>query len=119
MKYEDLFRLDGRAAVVAGGAGGIGSQLCRGLAYYGANIGVAGRDGEKVKRLAREIEASGREAVGLTVDATKREDVRRMVEAAVQRFGQIDILVNCVGTHVDSPAEEFKEEDWDRILDTN
>ena len=119
MKYEDLFRLDGRTALVAGGAGGIGSELCRGLAHYGANIGVAGRNGERAGKLAREIEASGREAVGLTVDATRSEDVRQMVEAAVRKFGQIDILVNCVGTHVDSPAEEFREEDWDRILETN
>ena len=119
MRYDDLFRLDEQTAMIFGGYGGIGSELCRGLAHFGANIVVAGRNPEKAEKLAQEIEVSGREALGLSVDATEANDVGQMVQSVVERFGRIDIMVNCVGAQVDRPAEDYTEEDWDRIVGVN
>jgi gluconate 5-dehydrogenase len=119
MRYDDLFRLDEQTAMVFGGYGGIGTELCRGLAHYGANIVVAGRDAQKAKGLAREIEGTGRRASGLQVDATVADDVRQGVATVVNQFGRIDIMVNCVGAQVDTPAEDYKEGDWDRIVGVN
>jgi len=119
MRYDDLFRLDEQTAIIFGGYGGIGTELCKGLAHYGANIVVAGRNAEKAKRVAQEVEGTGRRALGLQVDATIADNVRQVVDTVLNKFGRIDIMVNCVGAQLDTPAEDYKEEDWERIVGVN
>ncbi|OGP87843.1 MAG: hypothetical protein A2157_10540 [Deltaproteobacteria bacterium RBG_16_47_11] len=116
MGYENMFRLDGQVALVAGGYGAIGSEICRGLAQYGAGIAVCGRSSEKAKSLAQELNAGGWRAAGIQGDITRSGDAKRIVQEVIDRFGRIDILINSTGTHVDAPAEELREEEWDRVL---
>ena len=116
MEYGKLFHLDGKVALVVGGYGAIGSEICRGLAQYGASISIGGRDRNKALRLAQELKAEGRQAVGIHGDITVKADAQRIVQETIDHFGMIDILINSTGTHVDAPAEELKEEDWDRVL---
>ena len=117
--YRDLYRLDGRVAMVAGGAGGIGSAICEGLAAFGATVVICGRTGAKCETLAAEIKSAGGQAWGNELDIRDIERVRQFVSQAAERFGHIDVLVNCVGTHKETPAEEYAEEDWDRVLEVN
>jgi gluconate 5-dehydrogenase len=119
MEYGALFRLDGKIALVVGGYGGIGTELCHGLSYHGANVVVVGRDGMKAQKIAQDIKTSGKDALGIQCDVTKADEVRQMVREAVLHFGRIDILINCQGAQVDTPAENFKEEDFDYVLDVN
>ncbi len=119
MEYKNLFQVDNQTAIVAGGYGGIGTELCKALAYFGSNIVIAGRDGHKAEKLANEMRGEGKKAIGLQCDATLVSDVNRLVQISVDRYGRIDILVNCIGAHIDSPAEEYREEDWDKVVNGN
>lgn len=117
--YRKMYDLEGEVAMIAGGAGGIGSAISEGLAAYGATVVICGRTGHKCEALAEEIHAAGGKAWGTGLEVTDREQVRSLVSDAIDRFGHIDILINCVGTHIEAPAEEYTEEDWDFIFDVN
>ncbi len=115
----DSFKLDGQVALVAGGYGGIGAALCLGLAQQGAGVAIAGRSAEKSVALAQELAAVGHSTLGLSFDIKEADEIRRLVEQTVSHFGRLDILVNCVGTHIEKPAEELSAEEWDEVHDTN
>ena len=117
--YRDLYHMDGKVALVAGGAGGIGSAICEGLAAFGATVVICGRTGAKCEALAGEIKSVGGRAWGAELDILDVKRVRRFVSEVVDRFDRIDVLINCVGTHIETPAEEYTEEDWDYIFDVN
>jgi NAD(P)-dependent dehydrogenase (short-subunit alcohol dehydrogenase family) len=109
-----MTRFDGKVALVTGGYGGIGAAVCRGLADLGAKVAVAGRDAQKAKACADAIGGYAAPFDGLSV-----ADTRRMVDDAGAHFGRIDILVNCVGLNQEAKAEEFDEERWDYVVDSN
>jgi NAD(P)-dependent dehydrogenase (short-subunit alcohol dehydrogenase family) len=118
-KYRNLYNLEGSIALIAGGAGGIGSAICEGLAAFGATAVICGRTGAKAEALAAEIEAAGGRAWGAELDILDFVAVRAFVERVVERHGRLDVLVNASGTHVEAPAEAYTEEDWDRVHDLN
>ena len=117
--YRNLYNLDGKVAMVAGGAGGIGSAISEGLAAFGATVVICGIPGAECETLADEIESAGGHAWGAELDILDIERVRQFVSDVDGRFGGIDVLVNCVGTHKEAPAEEYAEADWDRVVDLN
>jgi len=104
---------------VAGGAGGIGSAICEGLASFGATVVVCGRKGAKAEKLAHDINTGGGKAWGAELDILEVDRVHQFVTDVVQRFGNVAVLINCVGMQIEAPAEEYKEEDWDRIFAVN
>lgn len=116
------FRLDDRVAVVSGGTGGIGRRMSLALAGAGAKVAVLGRSAGEASDLAREIEALGSEALLISVDVIRRDDVNRAVDQAMERFGRVDIVVNAVGGGAGTalhPAESYPEDEWDRIVNLN
>ena len=117
--YRNLYKLDGKVALITGGAGGIGSAISEALAAFGATVVLCGRNGAKAEALAAQIEAAGGKAWGASLDILDFEAVGRFVGQVVKRFGALDVLVNSAGTHVDTPAEDYAEADWDRVLDLN
>lgn len=117
--YRNLFKLDGKVALVAGGAGGIGASISGGLAAFGANVIIADIQKEKAEALAREIESVGCKASALELNALNVQEMQKSVKKAAQSNGAIDVLVNCIGTHIEAPAESYSEADWDRVLDVN
>lgn len=117
---EDLFRIDGKVAVVIGGAGGIGEIMALGLAQYGAKVVVASRNLDKLKAVAEKIKAETKsDAEAFSVDVTKRESVAKLVNDVVSRFGTVDILVNSQGVNIKRDAVGFPVEDWDLMFDVN
>lgn len=116
---DQLFRLDGKVALVTGGYGGIGEAVCRGLAEMGAKIAVTGHNEERADACAASLRASGHEAWAGRFEATSVEQTRNMVDAAAAYFGRLDILVNCIGLNREEKAEEITEEMFDYVIDVN
>ena len=108
-----------KVALITGAAQGIGKAVTLVLARHGADVIVADVNIEKAQETAREVEALGRAAMAVRVDVTRLEDVEKMVEAAVQRFGKIDILINNAGIARDKLILRMTEEDWDTVLNVN
>src|SRR3990170_6382709 len=114
-----LLDLTGQAAIVTGGAKGIGQGIARRLAEAGASVLVADMDEATARTTAQEIVGSGGKAQALRADVSDGDSVRGMVEAAVAAFGRLDILVNNAGIFPFSPALQTTEELWDRVLGVN
>ncbi len=100
--------------VVIGGTGGIGSATARRLRESGAEVAVAARDAGAVARLAAELDC-----LGVSVDATRTEDVERLLAETKERYGRLDGVVNCAGALLFKPAHATSEEEWHRILEAN
>ena len=115
----DTKPLAGRVAVVTGGTRGIGLAIARLLADDGASVVVSGRDPGRLESAAKELEALGASALAVAADAGKREDADRLVEAARERFGRIDVLVNNAGITRDQLLVRMKDDDWDQVMETN
>jgi gluconate 5-dehydrogenase len=116
------FRLDGRIAVVTGGTGAIGRRIALGLAGAGAKLTLLGRNAEQATDLRDEIHGAGSESLLVNADVTRKADADRAIEAAVAHFGSVDIIVNAVGGGAGTalyPAEEYPEDEFDRIMDLN
>jgi len=113
-------RLKGKVALITGSTRGIGKEFAIGFAKEGADIIVNGRNLEKAKAVANEIENLGVRSIAIHGDVSSSQDVARMVEEAINQFGRIDILVNNAGINpFILEAEKIKEEGWDQVLDVN
>lgn len=120
MDYHNLFRLDGKVAILPGGYGGIGSALALGLAQFGADVVVAGRHEDRAHTAADEIaRETGRQTLGMAVDVVDPGSVEQLVRRVMDRFGRIDILVNLPGRNLEAPAEHFPLDQWKQILEIN
>lgn len=116
---DQLFRLEGKVALVTGGYGGIGEAVCRGMARSGAKIAIAGHNGERAAACAQSLNAEGHDAWSTSFEATSVADTHRMVDQTVARFGHLDILVNCVGLNREEKAEEVTEAMFDYVYNVN
>lgn len=114
-----LFRLDGKVALVPGGYGGIGEAVCRGLAAAGAKVAVAGHNAGKTQALVDALTQEGYDAYAAPFDAHKVSDIRRMVDDVAAHFGQLDILVNCVGLNREEKLMDVTEENFDFVYSAN
>lgn len=117
-----LIDLAGRTAIVTGGGRGIGKSICLALARAGADIVVAELNAPTAKSTAEEVQALGRKCLALPTDVTRRAQVEKMVQKAVDAFGTVDILVNNAGNGKPeqmSGGLDMTEETWDAIVDLN
>lgn len=112
-------RLEGRVAIVTGGARGIGRAIAQRLAEDGANVAVVALHEETALTAAAELERVGVKALGIAADVSDESDTHRYVNETVHRFGHIDILVNNAGTIVIEPLVSLSTEDWNRVLAVN
>jgi 2-deoxy-D-gluconate 3-dehydrogenase len=114
----DAFRLDGRVALVTGASAGLGAAMAVALAEAGADVAVHGHSRSTADTCER-IQAIGRHAAGLTGDLGDRAVSSRLVGEAVSVFGRLDILVNNAGIIRRTPAADYSDEDWDRVLEVD
>ncbi len=119
MKYEKIFDLNGKAALVIGGTGGLGKDMGLVLAEYGADVVVASRNPEKGQEIVKQVQALGRKSWAEKVNIVDEHDVKNLVDEIVNKMGHIDILINCAGIQLWQKAEEYTEENWDTVIDLN
>ncbi len=113
------FDLSGQVALVTGAARGLGRAISLALADAGADVALGLRDAGTGYGLAKEIEAMGRAALPLQMDVTRLEEVTQAVEATVEHFGRVDVLVNNAGLGPENPAEDVREDDFDLTVAVN
>ncbi len=108
--------LNGKVGIVTGGASGIGRTIALALAEAGAAVIITDLNEAAGQATVKELEAAGSKAFFQKVDGSKREEAKRLVEAAIDRFGRLDILVNNAGLQHVAPIQDFPEEKWDLLL---
>jgi 3-oxoacyl-[acyl-carrier protein] reductase len=111
--------LEGRVAIVTGGASGIGAGIAAVLAREQARVAIADIDAIAAERLAEELRGEGREAIAIAVDIVDRGAADDMASAALERWGQIDILAANAGIYPQASVEEIHDDLLDRIMDVN
>lgn len=116
---QKLFGLQNRTAVVIGGTGVLGGELCNGLAQAGATVIIAGRSAERGNERVAAIKKLGGKATFAAVDADSRESMQSLLDTAVQQHGRVDSLINCAGVNSPTPYFDITDEEFDRILKTN
>jgi len=114
-----LFDLSDRTAVVTGGNRGIGFAIAEGLARQGARVVIANRNEQGGLAAAQRLVDQGLQAEAVTTDVSLGASVAHLVDTVLQRHGHIDILVNSAAVITRKPVEDFTEEEWDRIMNTN
>lgn len=116
---SELFGLEGQTAVVIGGAGVLGGALCAGLVQAGAHVVVGDLTEEGCQKRVEALEALGGNASYQTVDVTNRDSLEKLLAAALEQTGRVDILVNCAGVNAGSNFLDHTEADWDRVMAIN
>jgi len=111
--------LAGKVALITGASRGIGFAIARRLGRMGARVSICGRDQAKLDQSAAGLRGEGIETLAVRADVTRGEQISSLVHRTQQELGPIDILVNNAGTGVFGPFHEFKEADWDSLMDTN
>ncbi|MDX1567594.1 MAG: SDR family oxidoreductase [Longimicrobiales bacterium] len=115
----DLFRIDGKTAIVTGGGRGLGEYMAEALAEAGANVVLCSRKVEACQEVADEIRELGVGALAMRCDVTEEDDIEEVVSTTIEEFGGVDILINNSGTSWGAPAEEMPADKVDKVLAVN
>lgn len=115
-----LFDLSGRVALITGGSKGLGQAMARGLAEAGADVVISSRHENELKPALAEILA-GLSVRGdyVVADMTRRDEVARLAQTALDKMGRVDILINNAGGNLPQPIDEITDDKWDQILELN
>lgn len=111
--------IKGKVVVITGASSGLGEATARHLFAEGATVVLGARRADRIKALADELTAKGGKALAVATDVTHHDQVKRLVDSAVQKFGRIDVMINNAGLMPHSPLERLKIDDWDRTIDVN
>ncbi|MCC4315512.1 SDR family oxidoreductase [Streptomyces malaysiensis] len=111
--------VEGKVVAITGASSGIGAATATHLAEKGARLVLGARREDRLNEVVDRITAQGGSAVGIVVDVTRREDLKRLTDTAVDRFGRLDVLVSNAGTMAVSPFDELRQDDWDAMVATH
>jgi NAD(P)-dependent dehydrogenase (short-subunit alcohol dehydrogenase family) len=115
----DMFRLDGRVAIVTGASSGLGAVFARALAEAGADVALGARRVDRLAETQRTVEDNGRRAISVPTDVARPEDCQALVDATMAEFGRVDILVNNAGIGTATPATRETPEQFRQVIDVN
>ncbi|WP_430389875.1 SDR family oxidoreductase [Dyella sp. 20L07] len=111
--------IEGKVVVITGASSGLGEATARYLSERGAIVVLGARRVDRIQALAAELVSNGGKAIALATDVTRHEDVKALVDLAVQTFGRVDVLINNAGVMPHSPLERLKIDDWNQAIDVN
>ena len=111
--------ISGKVVVITGASSGLGEATARYLAERGATVVLGARRVDRLDALVRAITSSGGQAYAVATDVTNPADVQALVDAAVERYGRLDVILNNAGVMPHSPLERRKIDDWNRTIDVN
>jgi NADP-dependent 3-hydroxy acid dehydrogenase YdfG len=109
----------GKVVVITGASSGLGEATARLLVAQGASVALGARRVDRLQSLADELTAGGGKALAVATDVVHRDQVRRLVDTAVQTYGRIDVMINNAGLMPQAPLERLRVDDWDRMIDVN
>jgi NADP-dependent 3-hydroxy acid dehydrogenase YdfG len=109
----------GKVVVITGASSGLGEATARLLSAEGATVVLGARRTERIQSLADELTGNGGKALAIQTDVTDIDQVQQLVDAAVQTYGRIDVMINNAGLMPHSPLERRKIDDWNRMIDVN
>ena len=115
----DMFRLDGRVAIVTGASSGLGAVFARTLAEAGADVALGARRADRLADTQKALEATGRRALAVPTDVSRPEDCQALVDATMAEFGRVDVLVNNAGLGTAYPATRETPEQFRQVIDIN
>lgn len=118
-QLDELLNLEGKSAIVTGGAKGIGYGISYRLAEAGASVLIADMDEETAKATAQEFVAKGWTAEAIKTDVSNEEDIKSMVSTCQTKFGSVDILVNNAGIYPPNPVAQMTAEDFEKVMHVN
>src|SRR5690348_16702493 len=119
MSVLDLFRLDGKVAVVTGASSGLGVDFAQSLAEAGADVVLGARRADRLEDTKKLVEAAGRQAVAVATDVADPEACQRLVDTAMSELGRVDVLVNNAGIGTAVPATRETPEQFREVIDVN
>ncbi len=111
--------IEGKAVVITGASSGLGEETARHLSAQGANIALGARRTERIESLADEINSNDGKALAVTTDVTERDQVKNLVDSAVDEFGRVDVMLNNAGLMPLSQIESLKIDEWNQMIDVN
>ena len=111
--------MEGKVAIVTGGAGGLGSEICRRFSSRGAAVAVADMNGDAASTVAQEIVALGGTAIGVQVEVTDENSVVAAVRAVARDLGRVGYLVHCAGTNIKAPVLDMSLDQWNLSLEAH
>jgi NADP-dependent 3-hydroxy acid dehydrogenase YdfG len=111
--------IQGKVIVITGASSGLGEASARLLSAQGASVVLGARRQDRLQSLEGELTGSGGKAIAIPTDVTHYEQVKKLVDAAVQAYGRIDVMINNAGLMPQSPLERLKIDEWDRMIDVN
>lgn len=109
----------GKIVIITGASSGLGEAAARHLSAQGAVVVLAARRASRIESLANELRVQGGKALAVTTDVTNHEQVKKLVDAAVQTYGRIDVMLNNAGLMQQSPLERLKIDEWVNMIDIN
>src|SRR5258707_11901586 len=109
----------GKVVVITGASSGLGEATARLLSAQGATVVLGARRTDRIQSLAKELNSSGGKALAIATDVTHVDQVKRLVDAAVQTYGRIDVIINNAGLMPNSLLERLKIDDWNQTIDVN
>ena len=111
--------IENKVVVITGASSGLGEATARHLAAQGATVVLGARRADRIEALAEELTAAGHRARAVPTDVTDRDQVRHLVDTAVEEFGRVDVMLNNAGLMPLAPLERLKLDEWDQMIDVN
>ena len=111
--------IEGKVVVITGASSGLGEASARLLSAEGATVVLGARRQDRIQSLAEELTAQGGKALAMPTDVARREHVQKLVDAAVEAYGRIDVMINNAGLMPQALLERLKVDEWDRMIDVN
>lgn len=116
---KDLFSVASKVVCISGSSRGLGKAIAQGFAERGANVLISSWDSEELANTQQELTAQGLSVESVVVDVQNRADCQRFVAKALEVYGTLDVMICNAGTDIIKPAEQYEENEWDKILDIN